>query len=79
MATEIIQCRSCHRTVDLVPLGRPFGHVNKKDRQETKFYQKVMIKDHRISFWSRVRCRSSGKRMTIYWGSQDGQSLGGRH
>ena len=71
--TKGILCRRCKRWVDVIII-KYYGIVNKKDPDETLHFQKLLIKDHRKSFWKSRHCSSSGKRITNFIGRSNIQA-----
>jgi len=68
-----IKCRKCKRRINAI-IVKEYGLINKNDSNETIFYQQVIIKDHRRSFWSSQHCNNSGSKFRMIVGYANAQS-----
>ena len=66
-------CRSCNRTIDAI-IAKEYGLRSEEYPDETNFFQKLIIKDHRKSIWYSKHCPSSGKKITVHTDSHDVQN-----
>ena len=71
--TRKIKCRVCKRKVDAI-IAKQYGLMNKRDPDETIYYQQVIVKDHRKSFWSSRHCKNSGSKFRMVVGSDNAQA-----
>lgn len=53
---------------------KTYSLQDEKYPDQTNHFEKLIIKDHRKSFWKSTHCNASGKRITIQIGVSDGQN-----